>query len=135
MIFNKKNEKGYIALLSIIIVSSLLLLAVSYFNLASINEAKLGLKESHSEESFYLAQACAEEALMRLKEDLGYSGGEVLEFSKGECNILSLEGAGNEDRIIKTLGSVADITRRIRIVIGSVNPQTEIDSWEEVESF
>lgn len=130
-----KQEGGYVALISVVFISSLLMLLVSSFNLASMSELDMALKESQSEGSFFLAQACAEEGLIKLKEDLGYSGGEILSFESGTCTILPVEGGGNEDRVIKTSGSVENVVRRIKVVIDVINPEMQISSWEEVESF
>ena len=129
------NQKGYIALISVLIVMALVVLIASSANLASISESDMGLKEQQSWEAFYLGTACAEHALMSLKEDLNYSGSETLTFANGECTIENIEGTGNQDRVVKVSGSAHGFTRRIKIEINTVIPETDIESWKEVVGF
>jgi hypothetical protein len=132
---NENQKNGYIALVSVLIISSITLFLAINANLFGISESGMALRKSHSSKSFYLANLCAEDALMKLKNNLDYSGDETLSLDGGSCYISSLEGSGNEDRIIKTSGNFNDQTRRIIIEIGRVNPLMEISSWREVSSF
>lgn len=128
-------EQGYIALISVIIISALIVMIASSANLISISESSMGLKERQSWEAFYLATACAEEALMSLKQGLNYSGNETLTFTNGECAILPVEGIGNQNRTIKVSGSVFGFIRKIKIEINRVRPEVDIESWEEGVDF
>ncbi len=129
------NQKGYIALISVLIVTALVLLIASSANLASISESDMGLKEQQTWEAYYLATACAEEALMNLRKDLNYSGNETLTFIDGECTILNIGGTGNQDRTIKASGSAFGLVRKIKIEINRIRPEIEIESWQEVADF
>ena len=51
------NQRGYIALTSIIIISVLAVLIASSANLSSISESGMGLQESQAWEAFYLDTA------------------------------------------------------------------------------
>ncbi len=130
-----KTQKGYIALISILIVSGVTLLIAISTSLFGISESDMGLQKSQSSETFYLASLCAEDALMKLKNDLKYPGNETLIIGEGSCTILKLKGGGNYDRVIKTTGTIYNQTRKIRIEITQVNPKMEINSWQEVTSF
>ena len=121
--------------MSLIIVSVLVVLIVSSANLLSISESGMGLQENQGWAAYYLANACAEDALMKLKNDLNYNGNETLIFDNGNCTIELLEGVENENRIIKTLGTAYNQVRKIRIEINRVNPDTEIKTWQEVTIF
>jgi len=136
MSYNKtNNQQGYIALISIIIISAVTLLLAISANLFGISEAQMGLRKSQGSEAFYLANLCAEDALMKLKDNLNYSGNESLTIGDGSCEILFLEGTGNKDRIIKTTGEIYGLVRKIKIDIDLVHPIMEIRSWEEVTGF
>lgn len=123
---------GYIALISVLIISALAILIASSANLISISESKMGLQENQSWESFYLAKACAEKALIELKNDLNYTGNETLPFDTENCTILLVEGTGNENRVIKVTATAFKQTRKIKIEINRVNPETEIKFWSEI---
>lgn len=131
----KPKSEGYIALISVLIISAIAILIASSANLISISESNMSLQESKGWEAFYLATACAEDALMKLKDNLNYPGNETLTFDTGTCTISPLEGEGNEDRIIKVSAAAYNQTRKIKIRIKRVNPDMEISSWQEVRYF
>ena len=130
-----KKEKGYIALTSVIIISAIALLLAISASLFGVSETDMAVQQKHSSQAFYLANLCAEHALMELKNELGYFGDETLGFEDGSCTVLPLEGNGNYDRIIKTTSSIYGQTRKIKIEINRVNPEIEISSWQEVVNF
>lgn len=133
--FPCENRNGYIALVSILIVSALTLLIATSGSLLSIGESNMGLQENQAWEAFYLTTACAEDALMKLKNDLNYSGNETLNFDNGKCTIEPLEGSGKKNRVIKVSGIIFNQTRKIKIEIGKINPDMEIKSWQQVADF
>jgi len=132
---NLRIQKGYIALISILIISGITLLIAISASLFGISESDMGLAKNQSSKAFYLVTLCTEDALMKLKDDLNYQGNETLTFDEGSCDILPLEGNGNQDRVIKTIGTAYNQTRKIKIEINRVNPKMEISSWQEVVSF
>jgi len=127
--------KGYIALISVLIISAVLLLITLSASHFGIGRSTMALQKNQATESYYLAQACGEETLMKLKEDLGYRGEEILNINGNACNILSVEGKGNKDRVIKVSSSTYNQFKKIKIEIKRVNPETEIKSWQEVANF
>ena len=132
---NLKAQKGYIALISILIISGITLLMAVSANLFGISESDMGLAKSQSTEVFYLATLCAEDALMKLKDNLNYPGDETLIIGEGSCTILRVKGGGNYNRGIETIGTIYNQTRKIKIEIAQVNPKMEISSWQEVTDF
>lgn len=123
--------KGFIALITILIILVISLILGSGISLLSINEINMGLKKNLSSQAYFLANLCAEEALMRLKEDINYPGNETIEIEGGSCQILPIE----DNWIIKAIGNSQDQVKKMRIVIQQVNPQTIISSWQEVADF
>lgn len=134
-VIKNKSQEGYIALISAIIISALVVFITSSANLISISESDMSLKESQRWEAFYLTTACAEEALMKLKDDLKYIGEEGLTFENGTCTIFRLSGGGNKKRTVSVSGSAFNIVRKIKIEIDEVNPEMKIGLWQEVVDF
>lgn len=129
------KEGGYIALVSVLIITTLVLLIASSASLLGISESDMGLQENQAWEAFYLATACVEDALMKLKDNLEYTGGETLTFDNGTCAIELVEGIGNENRIIKVSGTAYNQVRKIKVEINQVNPDTLIKFWQQVAEF
>ncbi len=126
------NQNGYIALISVFIISALTILIASSASLVGIGESNVGLQESQSWGAFYLANLCAEQALMKLKENSNYTGNETLTFENGSCEIYEVLGGGNENREVRVFGSAFGQIRKIRIEINLINPEMQIKSWQEV---
>lgn len=126
--------RGYIALISILIISAIVILIAASANLISISESKMGLKESESWQAFYLTTACAEEALQQIKDSTPYEGSGNIPIGQGSCAYTVTKLIG-ENRIITATGTVRDINRRVKITIDKVNPTINIVSWQEVADF
>ncbi len=131
----KNKNGGYIALIAVLIVTATTLMMAVSINLESMDEIKISLAKNQSSKAFYLANACAEESLMKLKNDLNYQGNEILTFTYGACTILPIEETENQNRLIKITGSVANYTRKIKIEVSQIFPEMEIALWQEVADF
>lgn len=126
-----KKEPGFIALITVLIILAVALIVSLSANLLSINEAQMSLSKNQSSEAYYLANLCAEEALMRLKEDESYSGDETITIEGGSCHILPIEG----NWTVKVLSNFQSQIKKIKIVIEQINPEMTINSWEQVSDF
>lgn len=127
--------RGYIALVSVLIISAVVLLIALGISQFGIGQSTMALQKNQALESYYLAQSCAEEALMKLKEDLGYRGNETLNINGNSCAILPAEGSGNKNRVVKTSSNAYNQIRKIKIEIDRVNPAMDIKSWQELADF
>ena len=123
--------RGFIALITIFIILAIALLFGLSFGLLAISETDMSFDSVQSSRAYFLANLCAEQALMKLKENLNYSGNETLSTNDGNCQILQIEGQW----IVKTRGNLENVVRKMRIVISQVNPKMIIDSWQEVADF
>lgn len=128
-----RTESGYIALISVLVAGALMLLVGIGSSLRGIDTLNAVSGEESSLRAQFLADACAEEALMRLKGDLAYGGNETIIVGGGEtCRILPLSGTGNVDRVITTEGVVNNYVRNVRVDIAAVNPSLVIRTWTVV---
>lgn len=70
---------------------------------------------------------------MKLKANLGYAGNETIILGGTEaCVILTVSGAGNIDRTVRTEASVAGYVRRVEVDVAVVNPVLNVRSWKLV---
>ena len=126
-----RKKSGFIALVTILIIFAISLLIGVNLNLLAVGEAKMGLKKIQSSQAYYLANLCAEEALMKLKESTNYPGDETIKIEDGECQILPIEG----NWTIKVVGQFRNQVKKVKIVVEQVNPEMVIKSWEQVPDF
>jgi hypothetical protein len=130
-VHTQKNS-GYVALFAVIITSALLLVIGLGASMRGIDSLSLSEAGTYSLEARLLADACAEEALMKLKSDLSYTGNESIIVSGAEsCSIVSVSGSGNTDRTVITEASVNGYVRRLMVEVTEVNPALVIGSWNE----
>lgn len=128
---SKFMDKGFIALITVLIILGVVLVIGLGMSQLSLSEAQMSLQKSQSSQAFYLANLCAEQALMKLKENNNYPGGEIINMGNGSCQILPIEG----NWTVKVSANFQNQIKKIRIVVSQVNPEIIIDSWQEVAEF
>ncbi len=129
--FAKQVKNGFIALLSLLILFLISLSIGIGLSLRSISRSKTIISIFHSSKAFYLANLCAEQALMNLKENVNYSGNETISIEEGSCQILPIEGKWT----IKVIGNFKNNKKKIKIIVNKVNPEIEIQLWQEISDF
>ncbi|MFH1346922.1 MAG: hypothetical protein ABIH10_01585 [Spirochaetota bacterium] len=124
--------KGYIAIISTIIISILLMtitLTVSsmgFFSRVNILDAEF------KELSFALAEACVETALLKLSWNKSYNGNENISVGEYQCSILPIETVSSQ-KIIKTKAIFLKATTNLKITVQESN--LLIIFWEEIAKF
>lgn len=125
---------GYIALISILIISAILLLIAFSSGILGIYEANIGLGKSQESKVFYLASACAEEALQKIRDSSSFSGSGNLSFQEGSCS-YEVEKLAEENRLVMASSTVQNATRKIKISLDQILPAINIVSWEQTADF
>ena len=126
------KQSGAIALISLLIIAAVTLAIGLSLNLLGLDEMRMGFRESKSSQAFHVAESCLEEALMRLKRDANYTGGN-LSIGNGSCNIvITVNGT---QRTITATGTVDQLMRKIQTTVNVLNNGTtfgnETISWQE----
>lgn len=130
-----KKREGYVALMSVLIISAVLLIISVGLSLRSINEASMSLGEQESRKALAMADLCMEKALMKLESVLNYAGNESIILGDKSCDILTVSGNGNFNRTVQTQGTVSNYTKKIKVEVSQISPIMQILSWEEVAEF
>jgi len=129
------STHGYISLISVIIVGAVVLLISVSILILGINQSKGGLLEENSAEARALSNACAEKALMQIKDNINYNGNETITLGNGQCTIETIENLEGESRILKTKGITNNVVNKLRIEISAIHPQLIFTSWQEVSDY
>lgn len=127
-------DRGYITLISVLIVTAISVAVASSLLLLGVGSSRTSFALEQSNQAKNIASACAEEALLKIKELTSYTGEGTISVGLGVCE-YSVTSQGGQNRTIQTLGIVGSITRRVEIIIDSINPDIHIISWQEVSSF
>lgn len=128
-------NKGFIALTSILIIGAMVLVISIGVALRSVDEAYMSLGEQEAGRAIALANLCAEQALMKLKNDSNYSGNESIIVEGESCDILAVDGTGNSNRTVRSKSTVSGFTKKVKVEVLQINPEMQINSWEEVSDF
>lgn len=127
---------GYVLLISTLFVGALASVILTSVLMLGTNSGLVHLSVQQSARAIAAAEACAEIGLNALRSNPSYGGNEEYELETDvDCEILSVGGTGNANRLLCTEGTVGGSVRRLEIIISSLYPQMRIASWQEVSTF
>lgn len=127
--FPSKARGAYIALVSFLIVSAVVLVIGVTLAILGVSEAQMGLSEKRGHFALALAEGCAEDALLSSYYNGSYAGG-AENYPEGSC-IVGVVKDGNNWTIITT-ATASGHTKKIEVKINRGNEIT-ITGWKEVE--
>ena len=130
----ERDEKGYITLLSVLIVGAVVLATTLSLFFMGLNSSQIGFTYQKLAEARVLADACAEEALQQIRESTSFIGAGNLTLGGGSCAYEVIGGVG-QSRTIEASSVVGEVVRRVKIEIDAINPTINIIFWQEVDDF
>ena len=127
-----KNNNGYIALISVMILGAILITLSASLSVVTFGQTSSGLDSINKESSYFLALSCFDHALLKLSQDASYSGNEVYIIGTDQCKVDSVapgpSGGFDKFVIISSASSGASTTT----LMAMVNATTlETVSFEE----
>ncbi len=122
-----RNQSGYVALLSVLIMLVFGTVIAVSVGLNGVNELTLGFANQQSHKSFSLAQTCADQVLLDLDDYIGSTS--TLSFDDGSCTITVSSTANYDIEVVSVYKE--KYTRQIDIQV-STEPLTII-SWELIK--
>ncbi len=127
------NQSGLTALVSLVVISSVALLIALSVNLLSLSEMQMGFDRGRSSKAFWAAEACLDEAKIRLKRNSSYAGGSLTVDSNTTCTSSIVQNG--QKRIITTSGTVDGIMiRRIEARVDLSGGTISLDYWKELSN-
>ncbi len=133
---SQNPQNGYIALISVLIMGGVMLVAGLSVSRAGIESAKGAVSSESSLRAHLLADACAEEALLRLRANLLYAGSETVSVNVSEyCTIGSIGGVGATNRLIRATGEINGYVQKIELSVATITPMLRVTTWRSVADF
>ena len=130
-VLGNEEKGGYITLISVIIVSAVILSIVLFMLTSGIEATKNSSVYTNSFRTKFLADACAEEALQQIRDNTNFSGTNVIMLGGGSCS-YSVTNTGVSTRTIKATSTISNEVKKVRILLGALNPKIVISTWSEV---
>lgn len=129
--YNLKTNKGYVILISVLIVGAIgIAIAVSLL-LLGLGSSRTSFAIEQSNQAKALTNVCAEEALQQIRDHTSFEGSANLLIGQGNCSYAVTKQTG-QNRIITSSSTVGTIIRKIKIIIDKITPTINIVSWQEV---
>ncbi|HMP67127.1 MAG TPA: hypothetical protein PKA60_00050 [Candidatus Paceibacterota bacterium] len=130
---SSKNKRGFVALTSVILINAVLLFVVSSISFQTIDEGQVTTAHEQSLKSRYVANACAEYALMQIANDSESIATDAeVDSDELDGNNCTYSISGNyPNKTIEITSSVGqnNFTSKIQIVVTTTIPFIEIASW------
>lgn len=127
-------RKGYIALVSVILIGALgTAIMISVIN-SGISAGKTDFSLQQSGGGRVLASSCAEEALQQILETGTTSSNGALTIGSGTCSYF-ITSTNGQNITINSTGVLGTITSKIKVIIATTTPSIVLSSWKEVSDF
>lgn len=130
--YNQSTNRGFIALISVIIISAVLMIIATTLGFSSFFGRYNILDSELKERSSALADACVDVALLKLVNNPTYSSSvsELVNIDLDTCNITNI--SPGYPKTIKVTSDYKNFVTNLEVVVASSD--LVISSWEEVPS-
>ena len=132
------------ALISILIITTVSIIIGTTVVLKSVSHATISLSEIYSTKAWAAANGCVEYVLGQYSvastswdfaTTTGYKGDETRTIGDVSCYISPIVATGSDARLVKVYSAVSSYARRLQVVVATNTPQSVISSWQEVGDF
>lgn len=127
-------NRGYIALISVILMSALGLAIMLSVIAAGVDASRTDFSLQQSGGARSLASSCAEEALQKIAETSTTSSSGNLTIASGTCSYL-ITSTNGQNITVQSSGFLGTVTSKIKVVLATTTPSVLLSSWEEVVDF
>lgn len=124
-----KNDNGFIALSTVLIISAVALSVAISVSLLSLSEAQSSFTLMKGEDALQFVEGCAEDALLKAQADASYNGGSISR-PEGTCTI-SITKLGNTWTMTATTTN-QQYKRTIEAVFQRLPTGITLTSWREI---
>lgn len=126
--FWPKPSNSGMALVSVLIFAVVAMIVITAAVALTIATAQANWQLNQGQQALHVAEAGAENAMLRLLRNPGYTG-ETLTLPDGTATIAV---TGTNPKIITVTGRSGTALRRIVVNVGEVNGVMSVQSWQEV---
>ncbi len=135
--FYKNKQKGYIALVSVILVSVIGIAISVSLVLLSLAHSQNSFVSEQATQANVLAESCVEVALLNLQQDQNYSGNETVTVGADNCQVEPITVNGSV-YTVNTQAQVGSVVKKIFVqaeLTSGTPVSILIDSWKSVADF
>ncbi|MDD4319080.1 MAG: hypothetical protein PHW10_02020 [Candidatus Peribacteraceae bacterium] len=130
-----RERHGYVFLLSVLAVGTIASATAASLLLLGGAVERTTFAIEQSLQAYENAGTCVERALVSLRADLAYPGGETLTLARGTCDLRETGGAGSGPRTVCAAGRSGKAVRHLEVRLETIYPRVTVVSWREVPSI
>ena len=120
MSYNNKNNNGYIAIVTAVILSTIIyFLAFSFSETSTLGRYDV-LILNNKKESRYLSESCLDYAKLQLAININYAGNETVNLPNGSCLIGAVVTQGS-NKVITSTASFGNAKTVLKLTLTQVN--------------
>ncbi len=129
----KGSQKGYIALMSVILIGVLGVAVMISVVGQGVTSSKTDFSLQQSGQARVLATACAEEALQVILETGTTSKTSSLSLGSGTCSYVISKPSSSI--IINSTGNLGSLVKKVQVILSTTSPSVVLSSWQDVSDF
>lgn len=127
------KQTGSIALISILIVCAILLVLVIGTSDSQLSTAYQQLNSTSNKTSYYVSEACLEEAIGKLKSDAAYVGGVINVGDDGSCIVDITSGSPKTISIMSTFGDYTqNYEAEVSVTTDGTANNVRLLNWQKI---
>ncbi len=134
LFLQKEARSGYVALISVIVISAIGLTIMLSVIAAGVDASKTDFSLQQSGGARSLASSCVEEALQQITETGTTSSAGNLVIASGTC-MYTITSVNGGNITIQSTGLLGSVTSKLKVLIATTSPGVSLSSWEEVADF
>lgn len=131
---NIEKQSGYITLLSVLIVGAVGVAISTSLVLLGLGNSRTGFALQQMYQAKALSDACAENALLEIRNSTSFTGSGSLTLGQGICS-YTVTSQGGQNRTMTVTGVVGSVTRKAKITLSKITPDITVASWKEAGDF
>ncbi len=120
MFYKNKKNSGYIAIVTAVILSSIVYFLAFSFSETSTLGRYDALILNNKKESRYLAESCLDYGKLQLAQNINYTGSETVTLPNGTCFIGAVTTQGS-NKIFTSTASFGNSKTVLRLTLTQVN--------------
>jgi hypothetical protein len=128
-----KNQSGYIALTTVLIILAVVVITAVSVTYSSIGEAQSGLALYKGEENLHFVEGCVEDMLLEVRSNSSFTSG-TISRPEGTCviTVVSKVGSGTVTWTVDTTSQSTAYQRTIRTIFTRSPTVITLTSWNEI---
>ena len=126
------NDSGYIAIVSVVILSLLVITALLITSVSSFKSRLNSLDTESKERGIAIAESCGKIAILKIARNSNYLGNETISVGSSTCTILPIENFGVQ-KIVRSKAVLNRTVTNLKMVVDAAT--LSIVSWDEVPNF